>query len=165
MKKVLALKIFDATSLLPRICAHLWTRGINIESLALGPADTVGFSVLSLVINGDKHIVEQLPRVLSNVVAITEVKDLSNIASIEKELMLIKIYDSLLSSKIVTQYMNSFDGINNYNLKILHRGDNAMTLQVVGNSQEINKILDLLKDCIIIDVIRTGIISMQVGIY
>ena len=55
MKHTLSVLVEDESGALSRIAGLFARRGFNIDSLAVGPAEAVGRSRLTMVVEGDEH--------------------------------------------------------------------------------------------------------------
>ena len=53
MKHTLSVLVEDESGALSRIAGLFARRGFNIDSLAVGPAETIGISRLTMVVQGD----------------------------------------------------------------------------------------------------------------
>ena len=92
MKHTLSVLVEDESGVLTRIAGLFARRGFNIESLAVGPAEAVGISRITMVVPSDERTIEQLTKQLYKLVNILRVEDITNLPCIERELMLIKIH-------------------------------------------------------------------------
>ncbi len=91
MKHTLSVLLEDETGALSRISGLFARRGFNIESLAVGPAETTGMSRLTMVVEGDTRTLEQMTKQLDKLVNVLRVVDLTEIPAVERELMLLKV--------------------------------------------------------------------------
>ena len=55
MKHTLSVLVQDESGVLSRISGLFARRGFNIESLAVGPAETQGVSRITMTVNGDNR--------------------------------------------------------------------------------------------------------------
>ena len=91
MKHTLSVLVEDESGALSRISGLFARRGFNIESLAVGPTEQDGVSRLTMVVAGDDNALEQMTKQLHKLVNVLQVIDLSGIAAVERELMLVKV--------------------------------------------------------------------------
>ena len=91
MKHTLSVLVEDESGVLTRIAGLFARRSFNIDSLAVGPTEKLGISRITMVVPSDHRTIEQLTNQLYKLVNILKVQDITNLPSVERELMLIKI--------------------------------------------------------------------------
>ena len=60
MKHTLSVLVQDEAGVLSRIAGLFARRGYNIESLAVGPAEKIGISRITMVVPGDDNTIDVL---------------------------------------------------------------------------------------------------------
>ena len=91
MKHTLSVLVEDEAGVLTRIAGLFARRGFNIESLAVGPAEQMGVSRITMVVPGDEDSIEQLTKQLYKLINVLKVQDITQTPCVERELMLIKV--------------------------------------------------------------------------
>jgi acetolactate synthase I/III small subunit len=91
MKHTLSVLVEDEAGVLTRIAGLFARRGFNIESLAVGPAEQMGISRITMVVPGDDQVIEQLTKQLYKLINVLKVQDITEIPCVERELMLVKV--------------------------------------------------------------------------
>ena len=66
MKHTLSVLVEDESGALSRISGLFARRGFNIDSLAVGPAESKGISRLTMVVEGDDETLQQMTKQLNN---------------------------------------------------------------------------------------------------
>jgi acetolactate synthase-1/3 small subunit len=94
MKHTLSVLVEDESGVLTRIAGLFARRGFNIESLAVGPAEQIGVSRITMVVPAEDKTIEQLTKQLYKLVNILRVQDISDIPCVERELILLKVNTS-----------------------------------------------------------------------
>ena len=130
-------------------------RGFNINSLAVGPAETKGMSRLTMVVEGDNKTLQQMTKQLNKLFNVLGVADLSNLAAVERELMLLKV-----SSKDETRG-RILDLVQIFRAKVVDVSDIALTLEVVGDPGKLVALEKLLEPYGILEIARTGKIALK----
>nr|YP_009314495.1 Acetohydroxyacid synthetase small subunit [Liagoropsis maxima]SCW22749.1 Acetohydroxyacid synthetase small subunit [Liagoropsis maxima] len=154
MKHTLSVLVEDESGVLSRIAGLFARRGFNIESLAVGPAEQPGISRITMVVPGDNRTIEQLTKQLYKLVNILKVYDVTNIPSVERELMLLKIHAS-------KQYRSDIlDIVHIFRAHIVDISKTFLILEVTGDPGKIVAIKQLLAQYGIVEVARTGKISL-----
>ena len=155
MKHTLSVLVEDESGALSRISGLFARRGFNIDSLAVGPAETKGMSRLTMVVEGDNKTLQQMTKQLNKLFNVLGVADLSNIAAVERELMLLKV-----SSKDETRG-KILDLVQIFRAKVVDVSDIALTLEVVGDPGKLVALEKLLEPYGILEIARTGKIALK----
>jgi len=155
MKHTLSVLVEDESGALSRISGLFARRGFNINSLAVGPAETKGMSRLTMVVEGDNKTLQQMTKQLNKLFNVLGVADLSNLAAVERELMLLKV-----SSKDETRG-KILDLVQIFRAKVVDVSDMALTLEVVGDPGKLVALEKLLEPYGILEIARTGKIALK----
>jgi acetolactate synthase-1/3 small subunit len=89
MKKKISIAVYNEAGVLSRITSIFFFGSLIIESIAVGPTETVGISKIIIVLPGNTQTVEQVTKQLNKLVLI-DVKDTDS-PCVERELMFIKV--------------------------------------------------------------------------
>ena len=73
MRHTLSVLVEDESGVLTRIAGLFARRGFNIESLAVGPAENIGVSRITMVVPSDERTLEQLTKQLYKLVNISQI--------------------------------------------------------------------------------------------
>ena len=155
MKHTLSVLVEDESGALSRISGLFARRGFNIDSLAVGPTETKGVSRLTMVVEGDNSTLQQMTKQLNKLFNVLGVMDLTNLAAVERELMLLKV-----SSKDETRG-KILDLVQVFRAKVVDVSDLALTLEVVGDPGKLVALEKLLEPYGIIEIARTGKIALK----
>ena len=155
MKHTLSVLVEDESGALSRISGLFARRGFNIDSLAVGPAETRGMSRLTMVVEGDDQTLQQMTKQLNKLFNVLGVADLSNLAAVERELMLLKV-----SSKEETRG-KILELVQVFRAKVVDVSDIALTLEVVGDPGKLVALEKLLEPYGILEIARTGKIALK----
>ena len=155
MKHTLSVLVEDESGALSRISGLFARRGFNIDSLAVGPAETRGISRLTMVVEGDDETLQQMTKQLNKLFNVLGVADLSNLAAVERELMLLKV-----SSKEETRG-KILELVQVFRAKVVDVSDIALTLEVVGDPGKLVALEKLLEPYGILEIARTGKIALK----
>ena len=155
MKHTLSVLVEDESGALSRISGLFARRGFNIDSLAVGPAETRGISRLTMVVEGDDQTLQQMTKQLNKLFNVLGVADLSNLAAVERELMLLKV-----SSKEETRG-KILELVQVFRAKVVDVSDIALTLEVVGDPGKLVALEKLLEPYGILEIARTGKVALK----
>ena len=154
MKHTLSVLVEDESGVLSRISGLFARRGFNIESLAVGPAEQSGRSRVTMVVNGDEHSIEQLTKQLYKLVNILTVLDITDIPSVERELMLLKVNASSTSRSEILELAGIFRA------RVVDVAEDALTLEIVGDPGKIVAVIQVLEKFGIREIARTGKVAL-----
>ena len=155
MKKTLSITVYNVSGVLTRISTVFSSRGFNIESIAVGPTENLGISKIIIVLPGDDQTIEQITKQLNKLIQVLEVKDISSRPCVERELMLIKVKVSPSSRSEILDIVQIFRS------KVVDISEMSITIEVTGDPGKIITIQKLLKKHTIIEIVRTGKISLE----
>ena len=154
IKQTISVLVEDEAGVLTRIAGLFARRGFNIESLAVGPAEQVGVSRITMVVPGDEKVVEQLIKQLYKLISVLKVQDISQQPCVERELMLIKVNATASNRAEVIQVAQIFRA------RVVDLSEEALTIEVVGDPGKIVAIIQMLNKFGIREIARTGKIAL-----
>jgi acetolactate synthase-1/3 small subunit len=155
MKKTLSVTVYNESGVLTRISTVFSSRGYNIDSIAVGPTENIGISKIIIVLPGDYQTIEQITKQLNKLIQVIEVKDITNRPCVERELMLLKVESSSKTRSEILEIVQIFRS------KVVDISDISITIEVTGDPGKIITIQQLLKRYKIIEIVRTGKISIE----
>lgn len=155
MKKTLSITVYNESGVLTRISTVFSSRGFNIDSIAVGPTENPGISKIIIVLPGDNQTIEQITKQLNKLIQVIEVKDITNRPCVERELMLIKVEASAITRSQILEIVQIFRS------KVVDISDKSITIEVTGDPGKIITIQQLLQSYKIIEIVRTGKISVE----
>ena len=154
MKHTISVLVEDEAGVLTRIAGLFARRGFNIESLAVGSAEQLGISRITMVVPGDEQVIEQLIKQLYKLISVLKVQDISNQPSVERELMLIKVNAPASNRAEIIQIIEIFRA------RIVDLSEEAATIEVVGDPGKIVALIQMLNKFGIREIARTGKIAL-----
>ncbi len=135
---------------LSRIAGLFSSRGYNITSLNVAETEDPSVSRMTLVAEGDEDILEQIVKQLNRLIDVIKVYEFSNGSSVNRELVLLRIYFSKSNRlELVTL-------INMYNGKIVSANTSTIIVEISGTSSELNDFIALVRPFGIKEVVRSG---------
>ena len=155
MRSVIAVYVENKYGVLTRVSGLFMRRGFNIDSLTVGATDDPGFSRITVVIDGDARVREQLVTQLKKLHNVKEVKIMDGECSVERELMLIKMKNS---PETRGEIMAAADV---YRAKIIDYSTETMCVEITGETTKLNAFLEVLKPHGIVEICRTGIVALE----
>lgn len=154
MKHTLSVLVEDESGVLTRIAGLFARRGFNIDSLAVGPAEQVGISRITMGVPGDERTIEQLTKQLYKLVNILKVQDITNVPCVERELMLLKVNTTSTSRSEILEIVKIFRA------RVVDLAEQSLTIEITGNPGKMAAIETILEKFGISEIARTGKISL-----
>ena len=156
MKHTFSVLVENKFGVLARVAGLFAARGFNIDSLAVSSTNDPTVSHMTIVVNApDERILEQIKKQLNKLVDTIKVLDLTGKDFIDRELVLIKVEVSPKTRPQLLEISQTMQA------QIDEAAPNTMTLEVVGDSNKIHTLLELLKPFEIKEIVRTGRIAMS----
>ncbi|NLA38112.1 MAG: acetolactate synthase small subunit [Methanomicrobiales archaeon] len=148
----------NRAGVLSRVAGMFSRRGFNIESLAVGTCEEPDMSRITIVVNGDDSVVEQVMKQTNKLIDVIKVSDLSERESVERELALIKVAAEPGTSRAeILQIADIFRA------QVVDVGSKTLVLQVAGDTEKIEALEKLLRQYGIKELVRTGKIAILRG--
>lgn len=157
MRYTISLLVENHQGVLSRISGLFSGRGYNLESFTSGITTDPSITRITLVCNGDAQIVDQIKKQLDKLIDILEVADLTELPTIDRELALIKIAAKTGERGEIFQVVDVFQA------KVTDVGIDSMVIESTGPPSQIDDLLALLKDYEILELARSGLVSMEQG--
>jgi acetolactate synthase-1/3 small subunit len=154
MKHTLIALMEDKPGVLNRIAGLFQRRNYNIESLSVGHSEKAGISRMTIVLDGEDRVVDQVVKQLSKLVNVTEVLNVGGRPSVSRELALIKVQASSKTRSEIVELANIFRA------RIVDVGTTSLTVEITGPEDRVNSLIDLLKPFGVEETARTGRVSM-----
>jgi acetolactate synthase-1/3 small subunit len=155
MKKTLSVAVYNESGVLTRISTVFSSRGFNIDSIAVGPTENLGISKIIIVLPGDNQTIEQITKQLNKLIQVIEVKDITLRPCVERELMLLKVLSSPETRSEILEIVQVFRS------KVVDISEKTITIEVSGDPGKIATIQQLLSPYQIIEIVRSGKISIE----
>lgn len=134
-------------------------RGFNIESITVGPAEQRDVARMTIVVNADERILDQVVKQLNKLIDVIKVSVLDPEASVIREMVLVKVHahDAKVRSDIMN-YVNVFRG------RVVDISPDSLTVEITGDTNKINAFIDLVRNFGIKELARTGVTALSRGL-
>jgi len=157
MKHTIAVIMENKSGVLTRIAGLFSRRSFNIESLSVGATDHPEYSRMTLTVEGDEDVLEQVTKQLSKLINVIRVSELDPEESVERELAVIKVNADKDGRGEIMQIVDIFRA------NIIDVSSRSMIIEVTGDSQKVDAIIHMLRQYGIKELARTGKVSMVRG--
>jgi acetolactate synthase-1/3 small subunit len=142
---------------LARVSGLFARRGYNIESLTVSITDNPDVSRMTLVVGGDRDILEQITKQLHKLVDVLKVFDYLDTPMLERELALVKVAAEPDRRTELMQLIEIFRG------KVIDVSDKTFTVELTGDGGKIDVFEQQMETFGIRELVRTGRIALMRG--
>ncbi|SHM66691.1 acetolactate synthase, small subunit [Caldanaerovirga acetigignens] len=157
MKATLAVLVENHPGVLSRVAGLFARRGFNIESLAVGPTDNPEISRMTIVVDGDERIIEQIKKQLNKLIDVIKVSFIEPENSVSRELVMIKVNTEPEKRSEIIGIAEIFRA------NIIDVSRDSMIIELTGDKDKVNAMEEILRPFGIKELVRTGIIAMNRG--
>jgi len=154
---ILVALVEDKPGVLTRVASLFRRRGFNIQSLAVGHSEQPGLSRMTVVVNGDSTIVEQVRKQLDKLINVIRVSDIGEGDIVARELSLMKVKATAATRSEIIQIVDIFRA------NIVDVASDSVTVEVTGDENKINSLSELLRSFGIKEMARTGRVALTRG--
>lgn len=157
MKHVISVIVENKPGVLTRISGLFSRRGFNIESLSVGVTENPKHSRMTIVVEGDEDVLEQIQKQLYKLIDTLKVIDLPADASVGRELIMVKVNaDKSVRSEVI-QITDIYRG------RIVDVGENVLTIELTGEEGKLNAFINMMSKFGIKELVRTGKVALHRG--
>lgn len=157
MKYTIAIIVENKPRVLMRIANLFSRRGFNIDSLVVGATDNLDYSRMTISVDGDEIVLEQVTKQLNKLINVIRVSKLDPDVSVERELAIIKVNAKMESRNEIMQIVSVFRA------KVIDVSPNSIIVEVTGSENKVEAMVRLLRQFGIKEMARTGKVSMARG--
>ena len=144
----------DKPGVINRVSSLFRRSDFNIESLTTGKTLKSGVARLTIVMRGDSATTRRFEASLYKLINILRVVNITDLPSVESEIALIKVSSNAKIRRDILAINEEFHS------QVVDLGTAAIILEVTGTPEKIDSMIDVLEQCGIIEVARTGLVAM-----
>ncbi len=156
MRHTIAVLVENKPGVLARVASLFRRRGFNIESLTVGTTEREDLSRMTIVVEGDEKVVEQVTKQLNKLIETIKVSEISE-GSVERELCLIRVHAPPEKRGEIVELTNIFRA------RIVDVSRDSFIIEVTGDEDKVNAFIDLMRQYGIKELARTGKVAMVRG--
>jgi acetolactate synthase-1/3 small subunit len=158
-RRTLAIIVDNEPGVLARVVGLFSARGYNIDSLTVAEVDTrTHQSRITVVTQGTPHILEQIEAQLLRLVPVGQVIDITHSKEgLERELALVKVAgtgDVRVEALRIAQIFRA---------NVIDTTNESFIFEVTGSSDKIGQFIELMRPLGLVEVSRTGVLSIKRG--
>ncbi len=155
-----AVLVDNEPGVLHRLVGLFAARGYNIESLTVAETDRKAHtSRVTIVTRGTQHVLAQIEAQLTKMVSTRHVQDVTRDPNgLERELALVKVAGTGPDRVEALRVADIFRA------KVIDTTHESFVFELTGAPSKIDKFTDLMRPLGLVEVSRTGVLSIQRGV-
>ncbi len=156
-KHVLSVLVKNSSGVLSRVSGLFSRRGYNIDSLTVGRTEEPEISRMTITLMGDEDVLEQVQKQLNKLEEVLTVENLDKNNSVYRELVLIKVKANAENRSAINETVKIFRS------KIVDLSTDTLTIELTGDENKINALINLMEEYGIEELVRTGVTALERG--
>ena len=156
-KHTLSVLVENKPGVLARIAALFSRRGFNIDSLAVGPTEHPEISRMTVVVDVDALPLEQVTKQLNKLIEVLKVVELEPTASVQREILLVKVRTDIHSRSHVLETVQLFRA------KVVDVASDTLTIEVTGNRDKLAAFLEVVEPFGVKELVQSGMVAIGRG--
>jgi acetolactate synthase I/III small subunit len=156
--KVISILVENKPGVLHMISNLFRRRNFNIESITVGPTVEKDIARMTITVNEDEKIIEQVVKQVAKQIDVLKVAELEQGNFVMRELSLVKV-----KVKNAKERSDIINFVNVFRCRIIDVSTGSITVEITGAPDKIDAFLNLMKAFGIIELARTGITALSRG--
>ena len=154
---IYAVWVEDRPGVLNRVTSLFRRRGFNIESLSSGRARQEGMARMTIVVRANETSARRLAVLLSRLVNVLRVEDITGRPAIHHELAMFKVSATPVERTEVIQLALATGA------RLVDVAPETVVIEASSSPQKINALAEVLRPYGILEQVRTGLVAMARG--
>ena len=152
-----AILVNNQIGVLNRVTSMFRRRQFNISSLTVSETESTKYSRITIQSEGEDETKHQLINQLYKLPDVCSVAELQPEETVSRELLLIKVANDPESRGDIRSASDAYEG------KVVDYTKESIVIQMVGDSRKIDNFINLMRDFTILEICRTGVVSLERG--
>jgi acetolactate synthase I/III small subunit len=156
MRHTISILLANEAGELSRVVGLFSARGYNIETISVGKTILPKFSRCTIVTEGDEKTIEQVIKQCSRLARVREVKAVTTLPHIEREMGLVDV-----NAKTAAERQDILNLVEIFRAKVVDISHDRMIIEISGNKEKVDTMIDLLKPFGVNETARTGCVAIN----
>ena len=156
-RHTLSVLVENKPGVLTRVSALFARRAFNIHSLAVGETEDPNLSRITVVVDGAELPLEQVTKQLNKLINVIKIVQLEPEASVQRELLMVKVRADDSSRTAVLQVVELFRA------HVVDVVPDAVTIEAVGGDSRLKALLAALEPYGIKEIVQSGVVAISRG--
>lgn len=152
-----AVLVHNQFGVLNRVTSMFRRRQFNIDALTVSETESADYSRITVQFSGEPVTKQQLVDQLYKLPNVVSIRELHQDDSVSCELLLIKMENTPACRDDIRAAADAYDA------KIIDYTRDAIVLRLTDVSRRIDDFINLMRDYHILEICRTGIVSLERG--
>lgn len=140
-----------------RIMSLFNRRGYYVKKMTAGATNRDGYTRLTLSVEGDEMILDQIQKQVYKIIDVTKVKIFPITGVIRREMMLIKVKSSNETRAGIVQIAEIYRG------SVLDVSSGSITMELTGDDEKLKGFVEMMESYGILEIAQTGVLAMSRG--
>ena len=156
-RHTLSVLVENKPSVLARVAGLFSRRGFNIDSLAVGETENPLVSRITIVVNAEDSPLEQVTKQLNKLVNVRKIVELEPNASVQRELLLVKVRAERPVRGQVLETVQLFRA------RVVDVAADTLTIEATGTAEKLDALLRDLEPYGIKEMVQSGMVAIGRG--
>lgn len=156
-RHTLSVLVEDVPGVLTRVASLFARRAFNINSLAVGPSEVAGLSRITVVVEAEGDLLEQVTKQLNKLVNVIKVVELVPESSVQRDHILVKVRADAATRLQVTQAAELFRA------SVVDVSTDSLIVEATGTADKLNALLSVLEPFGIREIVQSGTLAVGRG--
>jgi len=155
--EIISILAENNSGVMPRIAGLFGRRGYSINSITCSGTNIPGIARLTISIEGDKKLIDQVIHQVAKLVEVRNIERLDHENTVQREQLLVKVKADESTRSHIREVAEIFKA------KIVDLAPESMTAALSGKPSNIDAFLEVLKHYEILEMCRSGVIALSRG--
>ncbi|MCC9146620.1 MULTISPECIES: acetolactate synthase small subunit [unclassified Arthrobacter] len=156
-RHTLSVLVEDVPGVLTRVASLFARRAFNINSLAVGPSEVPGMSRITVVVDAEGDLLEQVTKQLNKLINVIKIVELVPDSSVQRDHILVKVRADAATRLQVTQAAELFRA------SVVDVSTDSLIVEATGTAEKLNALLSVLEPFGIREIVQSGTLAVARG--
>jgi acetolactate synthase I/III small subunit len=156
-RHTLSVLVEDVPGVLTRVASLFARRAFNIHSLAVGPTEVSGLSRITVVVEAEGDLLEQVTKQLNKLINVIKIVELVPESSVQRDHILVKVRADAATRLQVTQAADLFRA------SVVDVSTESLVIEATGTAEKLNALLSVLEPFGIREIVQSGTLAVGRG--
>jgi acetolactate synthase-1/3 small subunit len=156
-RHTLSVLVEDKPGVLTRVAGLFARRAFNIDSLAVGPTELDGVSRITVVVDAEGELLEQVTKQLNKLINVIKIVELTPDSSVQRDHIMVKVRADAATRLQVTQAADLFRAT------VVDVSTESLVIEATGAPEKLRALLDNLEPFGVREIVRAGTLALGRG--